>query len=146
MKPEPLTRSKAWTAMVLLAGSLAMAPALAEGTLPPGSSVTPQGVPILSGGIGETDRTSMNDVSQAFNLRVITARPTGEYLAGVNLTIRNERGATLVATVTQGPLLFAQLPPGKYTVTAMSGSDVQTEKVTVAQSHQSVVLLHLGDA
>lgn len=146
MKPKTLTRSKAWTGMVLLAGSLAMAPILAEETLPPSSAVTPQGVRILSGGVGETDRSSMNEVSRAYNLRVITARPTGEYLAGVNLTIRNERGATLVSTITQGPLLFAQLPPGKYTVTAMSGSEVRTEKVTVAQSRQSVVLLHLGDA
>lgn len=146
MKTRFLTRATELAGAMLLAGGLTAAHLAAADPAPPAAAATTTGVPFISGGVGETERTEMNEHSSNFNLRVITAKANGDYLAGVNLTIRNEKGSALLTTVTPGPLLMAQLPPGKYTVTASNGSDVRKETVTVDRGRQAVVLIHLGDA
>lgn len=146
MKPDILNPARTWAGSLLLAGSLAAAPLPAAELPPPTPSATGSNVTFITGGVGETERSQINEISEAFNLRVITAKTNGDYLSGVNLTIRNEKGTPMLSTVTQGPLLLAQLPPGKYTVTANLGSEVRQEVVTVDRARQAVVLMHLADA
>lgn len=88
----------------------------------------------------------MNAVAEDFNLKIITAKPSGEYLTGVTLLIRNQEGRPMVSTVAQGPILLAQLPPGRYTVMAINGSDVRQEAVTIRPARQAVLRLHMDEA
>lgn len=146
MKPDILNPARAWAGSLLLAGSLVAAPLPAAEPPPATPSARGSTVTFITGGVGETERSQINEISEAFNLRVVTAKTNGDYLSGVNLTIRNEKGAPMLSTVTQGPLLLAQLPPGKYTVTANLGSEVRQEVVMVDRARQAVVLMHLADA
>lgn len=145
MKQLSLKSTLAVGAASLLVGGLTPATAVAADPLPAVPAEAQQGVPYMSGGVSAPERTRMDELSQGFNLRVVTARQNGEYLADVNVTIRNERGASMLSTVTNGPWLLAQLPPGKYTVVASAGGQAQQETVTVSRERQSVVLLHLAD-
>jgi hypothetical protein len=63
---------------------------------------------------------------------------SGEYLASVQVIIRNTQGDTVLAAQSQGPLLFAQLPPGDYTVEATASTPAQQQP-----PHQNVPI---GDA
>ena len=142
MRTQKLRRIKALAASALLAGCLFTAAVAAEPITPPPSPVAPY----LSGGVGETERDRMNAVAEDFNLKIITAKPSGEYLTGVTLLIRNQEGRPMVSTVAQGPILLAQLPPGRYTVMAINGSDVRQEAVTIRPARQAVLRLHMDEA
>lgn len=146
MKPDVLNPAKAWAGSLLLAGSLVAAPLPAAEPPPATPSASSSNVTFVTGGVGETERSQMNEISEAFNLRVIIAKANGDYLSGVNLTIRDQKGTPMLSTVTQGPLLMARLPPGRYTVTANLGSEVRQEIVTVDPTRQTVVLMQLADA
>ncbi|MBL8447369.1 MAG: hypothetical protein JNJ44_08165 [Zoogloeaceae bacterium] len=151
MKSPTLKRVQTLAGSALLSCGLLTTAVAAEITpltrgLPPASaSATVQPVPFLSGGVGELDRSRIDEMSDAFNLRIITAKTNGEYLTGVHLTIVSEQGKSMLSTVAKGPLLLAQLPPGRYTVTAMSGDEFRQQVVTVSDGRQAIVLLHMAD-
>ncbi|MBL8447345.1 MAG: carboxypeptidase regulatory-like domain-containing protein [Zoogloeaceae bacterium] len=142
MSTPSLRRFKALAGSALLAGSLMTAAVAAEPFTPPTSSA----VPYLSGGVGETERDRMSAMAAAFNLKIVTAKPTGEYLAGVTLLIRDQEGRPMLSTVAQGPILLAQLPPGRYSVMAINGDDIRQEAVTVRPARQAVLRLHMDEA
>jgi len=98
-----------------------------------------QGIRYLSGGVGEESRTELDALSEQFNLRLLFAmQGSGEYLASVQVSIRNTQGDTILATESKGPFLFTQLPPGDYTVEATAS--------TPAQQQPPQQTVHIGDA
>lgn len=83
---------------------------------------TVNGVRVLSGGVGDEAQDEMQRLQDEFNLHITFADDTGAYLAEVPLVIENDAGETLVDTVSRGPLFYAELDAGEYTVsTTMNG-------------------------
>jgi hypothetical protein len=81
------------------------------------------GVTYMSGGIGESEREAMLHSGGAFNVWVwFLARGTGEYLSDVRVIIADGRDDPVLDTVTDGPWLFARLPPGQYTIRIPDGT------------------------
>lgn len=137
--------TRRWTTRnLLLAGGLSLGLAVGGVAVAAGPGAT-GAVPFTSGGVGETERAELDDMSQAYNLRVVTARPTGEYLSAVNVDIRNGQGASVLNTVTEGPWLLVRLPPGTYTVQATAGNQTRQTAIRVDRDHQARVLMHLPD-
>lgn len=143
--------ARRWMARnLLLAGSFTVG--LTFGGVAAAGVATPTGtgsfgaVPFTSGGVGETERAQMDEASRAYNLRVVMARPTGEYLSGVRVNIHNAQGAAILSTVTEGPWLLVRLPPGTYTVQAATGDQTRQAAVRVDRDHQAKVVMHLRDA
>jgi hypothetical protein len=76
------------------------------------------GVPYVSGGFGVEERDQLGAIRNGYNLQLSFALQSGNYLGGANVEIRDSRGKTVFEGVSDGPLFFAKLPPGKYTIDA----------------------------
>ena len=64
-------------------------------------------------------------------LSLLFARPGGEYLADVDVAIKQADGSTVLAMRAAGPVCLVDLPAGKYRVEAASGGARKSHMVTV---------------
>lgn len=99
--------------------------------------ITPSGIEYVFGGVGDDRQKEMEDMRKYYNLRLTFARThSGEYLRDVNVTVENiKTHEKLVDVVSGGPLFFAQLPDGKYKVTANFMGKQKTKTVTIRRNH-----------
>jgi hypothetical protein len=128
---------------VLLLG-FASAVACAE---PPTRGVNnplPRVMHVESGGVGIGDRESLGRTGP-YNLKIVTATRTGEYIADVDVTIADARGVDLVTTQMKGPWLIAQLAPGRYRLTAQYRGTTQVRDVVVADDLKQEILMRWPD-
>jgi hypothetical protein len=86
----------------------------------------------LSGGVGVEEREQMMQRYGEYNLHLGFAEQSGQYVAGVQVTARDASGAVVLSEMTEGPLLFAKLPPGAYRVTASFGGVERTRVIRVS--------------
>lgn len=96
------------------------------------------GVPYISGGIGEDERTALNAAAADYNLKLVFAdKGGGHYLSDIKVSIKGAKGADVLEAVSDGPWFLAKLPPGSYRVTASAGDQRQSRSVTVGKQKQS---------
>jgi hypothetical protein len=87
----------------------------------------------VSGGSSLDDRASLAAVAGQYNMRLTFAvQGSGEYLSGVDVSLADADGKKLLDAVSDGPLFYAQLPPGHYRLTVASGGQSQTRDLSVA--------------
>lgn len=97
------------------------------------------GVPYVSGGIGEDERSALNAAAANYNLKLIFAdKSGGHYLSDVKVSIKGAKGASVLDAVADGPWFLTKLPPGAYKVTAVAGDQQQTRSVTVGKKQSKV--------
>jgi len=104
------------------------------GKLPP--ELTQGGITYMSGGIGHDEAAAMRKEEREFPLSlefVKRAKPADEYLAGVDVTIKDPQGKTDLHALADGPILLARLPDGKYKVSAELDGKTRTRDVVIAQ-------------
>lgn len=89
------------------------------------------GTRYISGGVGEESQGRLAAQAAQFNLRVIFALKAGNYVSGVEASVWDGSGRQVFATVTDGPWLYAQIPPGNYVMRAALGGQVQEQKFAV---------------
>ncbi len=101
---------------------------------------------MISGGVGSESREEMQAVSDQYPLHVVLATQSGSFLADVQVVIRSEDGAIAAQAVSEGPMLFVDLPPGSYTVEAIrSDGPSATAHVKVPASGPPVeVVVRVG--
>lgn len=87
----------------------------------------------VTGGIGDEEREAIQAVKKDYNLSVISAAKSGAYTGDTQVVIRDHSGQELLNTQA-GPLFYAQLPPGAYTVQAQSEGKTREQHITVAQN------------
>jgi hypothetical protein len=66
------------------------------------------------------------------SLKLVFTLTAGNYLAGVDVKVRDVKGTVVLDQRDTGPVLLAKLPRGNYTVTATSEGREQVRKVQVA--------------
>lgn len=125
----------------IIAAALTLANSLALGS-PADLSLSPlpteetQGsVRFRTGGIGEDEAAAMQQAESAYPLSVEFlqhAKPRDEFLASVEVTIKDGAGNAVLSTRSTGPFLLAQLPSGQYTVTAEDEGRIKTKRVEIA--------------
>jgi hypothetical protein len=115
---RPLARRAATVAGALAAVTFALAlapsPAIAatKGT-------TPAGVAWETGGIGDEEIAAMRSRFANYDLWLTTAsHPSGAFLAGVHVHVRDAKGELVLNVDLDGPWLLAKLPPGRYEIEA----------------------------
>lgn len=121
-----LTHSKFAT----IACSLLLA-AAAQGAQAGEVSTTEQGIEFVSGGVGESEQSSMQEKKGRYSLWLVTAaKGSGAYLSDVQVKVVDvRRKMTVLEHTMEGPWLFAALPPGRYTVEAIyRDTDAGTEQ------------------
>lgn len=89
-------------------------------------------VPYISGGAGADAREELLAKEKEYNLKIIAAEKSGDYLADVKVVIESVRKERVLDTTMEGPILLAKLAPGTYTIKATSGSQTLTQTVTIA--------------
>lgn len=69
---------------------------------------------ILTGGVGEDERLQFEELQKDYNLKLVFTGERGMYLSDVQVMIFDEDNNIVVDTLTEGPILLAKLPAGKY--------------------------------
>lgn len=86
-----------------------------------------------SGGVGLDEREFMLAHRADYNLHLKFAAVGGAYLAGVMVTIENEKGHRLMSATADGPWFFAKLPQGRYKLVVKSGGESQERMVDLSK-------------
>ena len=89
-------------------------------------------VPYISGGVGADARQELLAKERDYNLKIIAADKSGDFLAGVQVVIESASKERVLDTTMDGPILLAKLAPGTYTIRATSDAKTLTRTVTVA--------------
>ncbi|WP_295854297.1 carboxypeptidase-like regulatory domain-containing protein [uncultured Xylophilus sp.] len=113
-------------AFACLAGSVSAQPA---GAVP---ALQPQGAGRwVCGGIGSDESTAFRAAMKQHPLSLLFARASGDYLADVQVTVKNAQGADALSGTARGPVCLIDLPAGRYTVEATVEGKTQRHTVTV---------------
>ena len=112
---------------------LAAGPGMRARAAEPAPAVARQGViDFVSGGIGEDEMQWMRAQAADYNLRLTFAiKRSGQYLSGIEVRIEDAAGGQLFAATSDGPLLLANLPPGRYRVVATDRGARQIQQAVV---------------
>ncbi|MDG0025396.1 carboxypeptidase regulatory-like domain-containing protein [Trinickia sp. Y13] len=108
--------------------------------------VAMQGVTYLTGGIGEDDVKQLRAAAAKYDLRVTFASKTGAYLSDIDVSISTESKREVLSIRTEGPLLFVNVPPGRYLLAANYAGKAQTKHVTVPPKGAVEIVLRWDDA
>jgi hypothetical protein len=132
-----------WKTAALAAALCAATGALAAtaADLPPAQ--TSGQVTYLSGGVGKDQQAAIKHEASNYPLEMKflrTGKGPAEYLTAIPVTIKDQTGKVVLDTRSDGPLMLAKLPDGKYTITAEEAGKSELRHVTVAQGkHRTVV-------
>ncbi|MCC9005449.1 carboxypeptidase regulatory-like domain-containing protein [Pseudomonas putida] len=89
------------------------------------------GVRYLQGGIGQDEANALRKTT-GYDLHVeLSTGPEGKFQSGATVDIQNAQGQPVLSVTDAGPLLYVQLPPGKYKVTGNAQGETVQQLVTV---------------
>lgn len=89
------------------------------------------GVTYLSGGIGEDEAKAIQQAT-GYNLHMtFSVGVEGKYVPDVDVVVQKAQGQTVLTLSQAGPLVYVQLPPGKYTVVATRNGEERRDTTDV---------------
>lgn len=89
------------------------------------------GVSYVSGGVGADSMDQLNAIAGNFNVKLVFALQSGNYVSDVKVAIADARGKTLVDTTTEGPWFLARLPVGNYQIVATFAGNTIKRQIAV---------------
>ncbi len=81
-------------------------------------SISASGIKFLTGGIGIEEVQAMRAIASQFSLNLIFSEGEGGRITGLNAVIFNEQGESVFNIKGAYPLLYVDLPSGKYRIIA----------------------------
>lgn len=129
-------------AALLLTGSLmaASGACAAHDALPP--EHTQGDIRYLSGGIGADESDAIKTARSSYALSLLFASTDNghaAYESDVHVSVIAADGSEVLETVTEGPYLLIELPPGKYRIVASARGELRKRDVkVVAGKHQEL--------
>lgn len=127
--------------LVLLMIGFVFCPALSSADDVP-SAIKQQemnGIRYVTGGIGLDERNALKGMEKEYNLKLVFAAVSGQYLSEIGIVIKNTNGNTLLNTTSDGPWFLADLPSGRYKVSAKYKDQQKTRLVEVGKGLQTVL-------
>lgn len=94
----------------------------------------------LTGGIGDNELDELEATKSQYNLHITNTAPGGAYVSDTAVVIYDRTNAEVLNT-NAGPLLYVNLPAGRYTISAEYQGVVQTKKVTIGRTKASDIHL-----
>lgn len=94
----------------------------------------------LTGGIGDNELDELEATKSQYNLHITNTAKEGAYVSDTAIIIY-DRANTEVLNTNAGPLLYVNLPAGRYTISAEYQGVVQTKKVTIGRNKASDIHL-----
>ena len=137
-------------ALALAVATLAASIILAAPMLIADPAVLPEqkiqgNISYMSGGVGEDEAAALKRAAAGYPLElqfVQRAMPRDEFLAGVNVKIRDRSRTVVLDVVSQGPFLLARLPAGTYQIEADHDGVVKRQSVEIrAGKHERAVFV-----
>lgn len=122
------------TAAVL---SVSLVPALAMAQPPTVQHAN--GVSFISGGVGDESMAALSGMERQFNLKLFLVGQSGSYLSDIQVTISDRNGKGVLLTTSDGPVLLAKLPAGRYTVKAQKNGKTLEQRVSLTPEQLSTV-------
>ncbi len=98
---------------------------------------THNAIPYVSGGIGLDERAELRTMSKTDNLKLSFALQNKEYLGGAEVVIKDKNGREVLDAASEGPLFYAKLPEGIYTVEATAMGETLDRTVNVPSKGQA---------
>ena len=92
---------------------------------------TAGGVSYVSGGVGKESIDRLISLASEFNIKLVFALKSGDYLSGVRVGIADAAGKTLLDTLSEGPWFLARLPAGSYQVVATFEGSALKKQIAV---------------
>ncbi|MCS3840966.1 hypothetical protein HNR03_005594 [Pseudomonas sp. JAI111] len=104
------------------------------------------GIAYLSGGIGEDEAKAIQQTT-GYNLHMtFSIGPEGKYVPDVELVIQSTQGQSVLTLSQAGPLVYVQLPAGKYTVVATRHGEAKRDTTDVGKDNvRNLVFNWKGD-
>ncbi|MHC8289506.1 carboxypeptidase regulatory-like domain-containing protein [Pseudomonas sp. XS1P51] len=100
------------------------------------------GITYLSGGIGEDESKAIQQTT-GYNLHMtFSVGPENKYIPDVDVVIQKAQGQTVLTLSQAGPLVYIQLPPGKYTVVATRNGEERRDTADVGSSAARNLVFH----
>ncbi|MCP1453708.1 MULTISPECIES: carboxypeptidase regulatory-like domain-containing protein [Pseudomonas] len=100
------------------------------------------GITYLSGGIGEDEARAIGQ-AQGYNLHMtFSVGPENKYIPDVEVVIQKASGQTLLTLTEAGPLVYVQLPPGKYSVVATRNGEARRDTAEVGSGAARNLVFH----
>lgn len=100
---------------------------------------TSGGVTYVSGGVGEDSIAKLETLAKDFNLKLVFALQSGNYVSDVKVVIADAKGKTLLDATSAGPWFLARLPAGKYQIVATFEGKAVKRPVTVGKAKLQTV-------
>lgn len=101
--------------------------------------VNPEVYAIVSGGIGDEERAKMESQVGRYSMRLVLSARNGQYVVADSISVRKQ-GAEVMQLNDAGPLVYAQMPPGQYSITANYKGVLQTRSFTIGSRATDVHL------
>ena len=92
---------------------------------------TAGGVSYVSGGVGTDSINRLNSLASDFNLKLVFALKSGDYVSGVKVTIADAADKTLLDTTSEGPWFLTKLPVGNYQIVATFAGKADKRTITI---------------
>ena len=124
----------------LIIGSLATL-WIPAGALADPVNITPQqvgNVEYVTGGIGDEERTAIEAVKNNYNLHVTSAGADGAYVGNTHLSILDSANTSILESDT-GPLFYAKLADGTYTVEGSHNNQTKSQKIKISGNKSQTV-------
>ena len=101
------------------------------------------GVTYISGGIGEGGQENFEMLRPEYNLRLMFANKSGEYVASVKVDVVDlSNYDEVIHDVSEGPMLFAKLPAGNYYIVVYYLGEEISKKIKVKANQAPINLYY----
>jgi len=95
----------------------------------------------VSGGVGDDEILAMQDFAPDFPLLLEFTEEGGDYISGVQVTLKDRSGKTSLDVKSDGPCFFAKLRPGHYSLLANYEGRVQKRSIEIKEHGHSAFAL-----
>lgn len=100
---------------------------------------TTGGISHVSGGIGDDSIAKLGSLAKDFNLKMVFALQSGNYITDVKVVIADTKGKTLLDATSAGPWFFVKLPAGTYQIVATFEGKAVKRSVTAGKAKLQTV-------
>lgn len=105
-----------------------------------------KGVPYISGGVGSDERAMLSTMAEKDNLELSFALQDKDYLGGAKVLIKDAKDHVVLRASSDGPLFYAKLPEGAYTVMATANGRTQIQNVRIRDKGRTMVFFAWKEA